>query len=139
MYFAYSSFTAVVNICCIVASIALIVAFWKNARDWERVVMALFFMLFTVFQPLILYINSVQLLKGKAEELELSFDDSGMLVKVGESSEKLSWSDIKGFSVKPTVVILTTGGGRGYILNNRVLGGTRRDFVAFVRERMEQK
>ena len=138
MYYAYASYTSIVNVCCIAGSLALIISLWKTALDWQRGAMLLFFLLFTVFQPLLLYYSSAQMLKGNTEELTLSFGDEGVLVETEHEKEMLMWSDFKGMTEKPTLVMLHTESGRGYILTNRILEKKRKEFAEFVREKLKE-
>ncbi len=135
MYYAYASYLATVNIICIFASIVLIIAFWKNAEPWVRLILLLFLSLFTVIQPLFIYHDCKKQLKGRDDEIQLSFRDDGFTIRAQGKSETHPYSDIISFTVRPTLVIIYTGNNQGYILTNRVLGGTRKDFIKFVKEK----
>ena len=141
MYYAYASYLAVVNLVCIFAAVVLIIVFWKTAVPWVQLVMILFLSLFTVIQPTFIYFDCKRQLKEKQEnegtdsELDLTFNDEGLTIRTQGKSEKHPWKDIISFTVRPTLVIVYTGNNQGYILTNRVLGKTRKDFIAFVRNR----
>ncbi|MBQ9437091.1 MAG: YcxB family protein [Lachnospiraceae bacterium] len=135
MYYAYASYLAVVNIICIASSIALIIALWRTAPGWLRTGMLLFLSLFTVVQPLFLYLHSRAMVKGKTEELELRFHENGLEIKADGAVEHHPWKDILSVSVKPTLLVVYTGENRGYILTNRVLGASRKDLLSFIREK----
>ena len=134
MYYAYASYLAVVNIICIVAAVVLIITLWKTAADWFRVAMLIFLSLFTVVQPLVIYLNARKQVKGNEEEMELDFSDNGLKIDSRGKTETHGWNEIVSFTVKPTLVIVYTGQSHGYILTNRILGESRKDFIAFVRE-----
>ncbi|HAG69452.1 MAG TPA: hypothetical protein DCL38_05710 [Lachnospiraceae bacterium] len=138
MYYAYASYLATVNIVCIFASIVLMIVFWKNAEPWVRLVMLLFFSLFTVLQPAYIYFDCRKQLKGRDEELELTFNEKGLVIRIGDKLEKHPFRDIAGFNVRPTLVIVYTGNNQGYILTNRVLKDTRRDFIEFMRRNLKR-
>ena len=133
MYYAYGSYTAVVNIICIISAVVMIATLWSGAAYWFRVAMILFLSLFTVIQPLVIYLMARNQLKGAGDELELLFNDKGIRVSQGGKSEEVLWRDVVGVSVKPTLAVIYTGDGQGYILTNRVLGKSRKDFLAFVK------
>ncbi len=134
MYYAYASYTAVVNIVCIVSSIALIIALWRTSAPWFRVIMLIFLSLFTVIQPLFIYLSAKSQVKGEQDEMELLFNKKGMDITVGDKHENHPWKDIISVTVKPTLVIIYTDTSHGYILTNRVLGETRKDFIGFVKD-----
>ena len=135
MYYAYASYLAMVNIVAIFASIALLIAFWKNGAPWVRLVLLLFLSLFTVIQPLYIYYDCKRQLGNRGElELTLTFNGDGLTILTGGKREKHPWKDIINVSVKPTLVVIYTGQSQGYILTNRVLGETRGDFLALLRE-----
>ena len=134
MYYAYTSYLAAVNLVCIFASIVLIVTQWENAGGVFRAIMLVFLSLFLVIQPLVLYINAVAQAKGHQEEIELVFAEAGLTIRIGEKTEKHPWSKLTSLAIKPTLVIVYIGAGSGYILTNRVLKDTRKEFISFVKE-----
>ncbi len=136
MYYAYASYTAVVNIICIVSSIALITALWRQSASWLRILMLLFLSLFTVIQPLLIYSSCKKQIKDSKEgdeEMELLFNDKGLTITRDEKEEKHPWKDIVAITRRPTLVIVYTGNNRGYILTNRILKETREDFLSFLK------
>ena len=145
MYYAYASYLAVVNIVCIFASIVLIIAFWKESVPWVRLVMLVFLSMFTVIQPAFIYLDCRRQVKelekqggdGPGLDLRLTFNEEGLVIRTMGKYEKHPWKDIISFTVRPTLVIVYTGNNQGYILSNRVLGETRKAFIAFVREKRQ--
>jgi len=138
MYYAYASYTAIVNIVCIISSIVLIFALWKTSGFWFRFFMLIFLSLFTVIQPLVIYISSLKQAKAMQDEMELVFNDRGLDITVGSKHERHPWKDILSMTVRPTLVIVYTDANHGYILTNRVLQETRNEFIRFVREKRTQ-
>ena len=135
MYYAYASYLATVNIICIFASIVLIAAFWKSSEPWVRLILLLFLSLFTVIQPLFIYHDCKKQLKGKDNEITLSFKNEGFTIHTQGKSEKHPYSDIVSFTVRPTLIIIYSGNNQGYILTNSVLGATRKNFIEFIRNK----
>ncbi|MCR4908186.1 MAG: YcxB family protein [Lachnospiraceae bacterium] len=136
MYYSYSSYLAVVNLTCIVSSVALIIATWNTSAPWFKVVMAIFFSLFTVIQPLVIYLSSRAQLKENAPELTLTFTEEGIDIREGGRFEHRLWKEVVSFTVKPTLVIVYTDGSHGYILTNRVLGENRKEFIKDVKSKL---
>ncbi len=134
MYYAYASYTGIVNIICIVASVILIVTMWETAAGWFRVLMLFFLSLFTIIQPLVIYSASKKQAADNTDEIEIVFNNSGIEVSIADKNESYPWKDVISVVIKPTLVIIYTGTNRGYILTNSVLNKTRKAFLEFVDE-----
>ena len=135
MYYTYSSYLAIINIICILSSIALIYALWATAPWWLRIMLLVFLSLFTVIQPLGVYLRSKKSLKDNHDHLALCFNEQGIEVSVGEQKEFKNWAQIQGIVMKPTLVVIYTDKNHGYILTNRILKDTKKAFRAFLKER----
>lgn len=138
MYYAYSSYLCIINIICILSSIVLIIKLWANSPAWFRVVLILFLSLFTVIQPLSIYLRSVKQLKKNNDELMLTFSDSGIDVFVDQNSEHKTWNQIISIIIKPTLIVIYTDREHGYILTNRVLKNTRKDFIKLIKGKRQR-
>ncbi len=139
LYYAWSSYLAVVNICMIAAAVALIVVYWAGA-DWHlRLLMLIFLSLFTVIQPLYLFFTSRRAMKGKEKELTLVFSNRGLHISSEGREEALKWEDVAGWVKKPTLIIVYSAKGGGYILTNRVLKESRNELIALLEKKLNQK
>lgn len=138
MYYAYSSYMGVVNVVCIIAAITLIISRWSVSSDFLRTVMVLFLLLFTVIQPLAILSRARSSLKGSPHKLELTFSQAGITIASEGRKEDKKWKDVKGIVLKPTIMIIYTEDGAGYILRNSVLKETRRPLYDFVREMLDK-
>jgi len=133
MYYTYSSYLCIVNIICIVSSVALLYSLWGTSPWWLRIMLLLFLSLFTVIQPTGVYLRSKKALKDHSDELQLSFGEQGITVIVGDQKEFKSWSQMCGILLKPTLVVIYTDKNHGYILTNRILKDTKKQFRAFIK------
>ena len=138
MYYAYSSYLCIINIICILSSIVLIIKLWANSPTWFRVVLIIFLSLFTVIQPLSIYLRSVKQLKKNNDELMLTFSDSGIDVFVDKNSVHKTWNQIISIIIKPTLIVIYTDREHGYILTNRVLKNTRKDFIKLIKGKRQR-
>ncbi len=138
MYYAYSSYLAIINIVCIVSSVALLIKLWPTSPGWFRVFLLLFLSLFTVIQPLLVFVRAKATLNGNYPELELTFEDDGMTIITGGQSEHRRWDQIRGCVSKPSIVIVYMADGNGYILRNSVLRDTKRELVSFIRQKLQE-
>ncbi len=138
MYYAYSSYLAVINLVCILSSVVLLIQLWGTSPVWFRAFLILFLLLFTVIQPLLVWVRSKHSLSGNYPELELEFSEKGILITADNERQEKQWKQVFAVLKKPTIVIVYMEDGKGYILRNRVLGETKREFVAFARQKIRE-
>lgn len=132
MYYIYGSMVGLCNLIFTAAMIVLTVRFWMEVSSVVRLLLLLACGLFTVFQPLYVYLKSKEKIRAMQPELEIGFDDKGIYVKSGEETDQLPWKRIKRVSKKPGMIILFADTVHGYVLNNRVLGKEKEAFYAYV-------
>ncbi len=139
MYYAYSSYMGVVNLVFIISSAVLIVSRWKDASFFFRTVMLLMLLMFTVIQPLIIWLRASASLGGVFPEIELSFSKEGIIIAANGQRQLRTWDKVRGIVKKPTLIVIYISDGNGYILRNSVLGNTRDDLYGFVNEMLENR
>ena len=138
MYYTYSSYLAVINVCCIVSSIVLLIKLWGTAPGWLKAFLILFLLLFTVIQPLMVYVKSKNSLDGNLSEISLEFFDTEIIIKADGKTQTKYYRNIKGIVKKPTIIVIYMEDGNGYILNNRVTGSDKKAFFNFVKDKITQ-
>ena len=138
MYYSYSSFMGVVNIVFIISAVVLIFSRWSTSSDLFRAIMAILLLMFTVIQPVSIWIRCRALLGGKDKTLSLTVEDAGIDVTADGKSEHITWNRVKGAIKKPTLVIIYSGDGAGYILTNGVLKETKKELYDFVQEKIKE-
>ena len=135
MYYTYSSYLSIINVICIVSSIALLYSLWATAPWWLRIMLLLFLSLFTVIQPLGVYRRAKKVLKENTDTLQLTLNDHGIEIFVDDRKEFKNWNQIQGIVLKPTLVAIYTDKNHGYILTNRILKDSKKQFRAFIKEK----
>ena len=135
MYYTYSSYLAIINVIFIVSSAALLYALWGNAPWWIRILLLLFLSLFTVIQPTGVYLRAKKSLKDNHDTLQLSLNEQGIEVVVGDQKEFKNWAQVQGIVLKPTLVAIYTDKNHGYILTDRILKDSKKEFRAFIKTR----
>ncbi|MCR5409879.1 MAG: YcxB family protein [Lachnospiraceae bacterium] len=138
MYYAYSSYLAVINIVCIISSIVLIISLWETSPAWFQGFLILFLMLFTVIQPVAVYLRSKSQLAGKYPELTLIFDEKGISITADGEHQDKKWDDVLGIVKKPTILVLYMNDGKGYILRNSVLKDSKKEFYEFALKKISE-
>lgn len=139
MYYTYSSYLAVINVIFIVSSAALLYALWGTSPWWLRILLLLFLSLFTVIQPAGIYLRAKKSLKDHDETLQLTLNDQGIEVVVGDQKEFKNWSQVQGIVLKPTLAAIYTDKNHGYILTNRILNDSKKQFRAFLKTKMKAR
>ncbi len=133
MYYTYSSYLAIINIIFIVSSALLLIRLWATSPWWLRLLLIFFFALFTVIQPVSVYLRAGKMLKDKKETLKLTFTEAGIEVVADGQTQFKNWNQLQGVVFKPTLVAIYTDKNHGYILTNRILKSTKKEFRAFVK------
>lgn len=95
----------------------------------------LFLSLFTVIQPVGVYRRAKKVLNENTDTLQLTLNDQGIEIIVGDRKEFKNWNQIQGIVLKPTLVAVYTDKNHGYILTNRILKDSKKEFRAFVKEK----
>lgn len=134
MYYAWSSYLAVINLVCIGAAIALIVSCWQEAGFLFRCAMIVFLCMFPAIQPTVVWFKARRQLSRNVGEIELYFNRSGLTITAEGKQIFRNWGQIKRVVVKPTLAVVYVDDVHGYILSNRVLGDTREKFLSFVKK-----
>lgn len=134
MYYAYSSYLAVINVICIISSIALLVRFYATAEWLGCTLMIIFFLMFTCIQPLGIYSRAKSQLEGNEKDISLEFNQGGMCIMCDGKKQTKHWHEIKSVLIKPTLVAIYVDRAEGYILTNRILKKDRGAFIKYVNE-----
>ena len=93
--------------------------------------------LFTILQPLGIWQKARKQAAAITEDTQISFDDLGVHVKMGEARSDMKWSQIRRVSKKPTMLVLFSDTTHGYVLTNRVVGADREALYAYITARMK--
>lgn len=139
MYRTYHSIAGVCNIVFTVALILLSVKFWNQADDLFQILMLIGCLLFTVIQPVEIYLRAKKQLSALPADMELTFDEQGMQVSVGRQKEKLHWSKVRSVVTESNMVIVFSDAAHGYMLTNRMLGEKKAPFLAFMQSQIEDR
>lgn len=139
MIHQYTSMIGVVNVVFTVSMAVLLVSSIKNTW-WVLLVLVVIAMLyFPVIQPIIIYFRSKKNAEKIVHETELSFTENEIYITVGDEHQTLTWKDIPGMKELPGLLILYTGRGHGLVIPDKSMGNSRRDFIKFVREKLQKK
>ncbi len=132
----YSSPTGMCNIVFFAAAVMLTVRFYGEAGDIGKGLLIMLCLLIPVVQPIGVFLRARRLAGMVPKDMTIETEKNGLMVRVGEMSELVSYSRIKKVIDMRDCVILSLGGQSGYFLFNRVLGDRRKDFLDFIKEQM---
>ena len=128
----YRSLAGMVNIVFTVAMVFLMIRYFGSVSDGLRGFMLFGLLLFPVIQPLCIYGMSVKQLEDMPKDMELTFNDSGVLVETQGKSETLRWSRISNAIKRNNMIIVMSDENHGYMLTNRVLGDEKESFFEYL-------
>lgn len=132
MYGTYGSMVGVSNIIFTVAMVLLAGKFWSDANSFMKILLIIAISLFTVIQPIAVYIRAKRQVATVPQDMEFSLDDKGIHIKTSNKNSDLKWSTIKGVTKKPSMIIIFTTKKHGFIISNKMLGKEKEDFYNYV-------
>ena len=137
MYYIYGSLAGLCNIIFTVAAFALGFSRWDQAQGIVRCLMVLGCCLFTVIQPLMIYAKAKKQAAGITQDTQVSIDDNGLYIRVGDDTSQLPWTSVKRISRKPAMIIIFSDTTHGFIFTNRVLGNEKEEFYRYASSKVE--
>ena len=133
MYYIYGSLAGLFT----VAAFALGFSRWDQAQGIVRCLIVLGCCLFTVIQPLMIYAKAKKQAAGIAQDTQVSIDDNGLYIRVGDDTSQLPWKSVKRISRKPAMIIIFSDTTHGFIFTNRVLGNEKEEFYRYASSKVE--
>ena len=137
MYYIYGSLAGLCNIIFTVAAFALGFSRWDQAHGIVRCLIVLGCCLFTVIQPLMIYAKAKKQAAGITQDTQVSIDDNGLYIRVGDDTSQLPWKSVKRLSRKPAMIIIFSDTTHGFIFTNRVLGNEKEEFYRYASSKVE--
>ncbi len=132
MYYTYGSIVGMCNIIFTVAMILLAVKFWGDINTVVRILLVLACCLFTVVQPLVIYLRARKQVSTLPTDMAIVFDDAGVHVETGNQISHLKWKAIKRVAKKPTMIVVFSTTTHGFLLTNKALGDQKEEFYAYL-------
>ena len=137
MYYIYGSLAGLCNIIFTVAAFALGFSRWDQAQGLMRCLIVLGCCLFTVIQPLMIYVNAKKQTAGITQDTQVTIDDNGLHIRVGNDTSDLPWNSVKRISRKPAMIIVFSDTTHGFVFTNRVLGNEKEEFYRYAASKVE--
>ena len=137
MYYIYGSLAGLCNIIFTVAAFALGFSRWDQAQGLMRCLIVLGCCLFTVIQPLMIYVKAKKQTAGITQDTQVTIDDNGLHIRVGNDTSDLPWNSVKRISRKPAMIIVFSDTTNGFVFTNRVLGNEKEEFYRYAASKVE--
>ena len=137
MYYIYGSLAGLCNIIFTVAAFALGFSRWDQAQGLMRCLIVLGCCLFTVIQPLMIYVKAKKQTAGITQDPQVTIDDNGLHIRVGNDTSDLPWNSVKRISRKPAMIIVFSDTTHGFVFTNRVLGNEKEEFYRYAASKVE--
>ena len=132
MYGTYGSMIGVCNIIFTAAMLLLAAKIWGDINSFIKILLIVGISLFTVIQPLAVYIRAKRQIATVPQDMEIGFDDNGIHVKTSNKYSDLKWSTVKGVTKKSSMIIIFTTAKHGFIISNKMLEKQKDDFYDYV-------
>lgn len=139
MYGTYGTILGMTNVVFTIAMILLAVRFFSSVHIVLKCLLIVAICLFTVIQPVLVYLRARKQVKNMPGEVTLGFDDQGMHVSLGDKNSDIEWSAVRGITKKPTLLVVFSSARHGYVLNNKVLGEHKEAFYNYFSSKIEKK
>ena len=137
MYYIYGSLAGLCNIIFTVAAFALGFSRWDQAQGLMRWLIVVGCCLFTVIQPLMIYVKAKKQTAGITQDTQVTIDDNGLHIRVGNDTSDLPWNSVKRISRKPAMIIVFSDTTHGFVFTNRVLGNEKEEFYRYAASKVE--
>lgn len=135
MYHANAGMLGIVNLLFTLAALFLIVTRWSTLTTPYRALLVVCALMFTVWQPLLLYNKARKQAKSSAvrDPMMLTFGEEGLRVEQGEQEALFAWDQMGRLDRMPTMVILYMDRVHAYLLPKSVMGAQEEEFYEMVR------
>lgn len=136
MYHANAGMLGIVNLLFTLAALFLIVTRWGMLTTPYRALLVVCALMFTVWQPLLLYHKARKQAKATAvkEPMLLVFGEEGLKVEQNGQEALFAWDQMGRLDKMPTMVILYMDRVHAYLLPKSVMGNREEEFYEMVRE-----
>ena len=123
----YRNWTAIVSIVFTLSILALAIARWNATNGLGKAILIILLLVFPLFQPLFIYMTSIRDAQAVQVDTTLSFDTTGMEIKVQKHVQRILWKsfvpDEKGGGMaigRKSMLVVVPDQVHAYLLPNRV-------------------
>lgn len=138
MYHSYQGLQGLFHVIFSAAAVLLLITTWSADSIPYRVLLIVCALMFTVWQPGILYLKAIRQAKTPMikNTTTLSFDDEGILVSQAEERLVVLWENIEKVERKKDMMILYMDRVHAYLLPDSVMGEKRAAIRGLIKEKL---
>ncbi len=119
----YKSLRGILSIFFSVASAVGLILYWNQLTNWQKILMLIFALTFTVIVPVEYYFRSKrQVKKNFAAPLIYEFNDNGIKIRQNDATARNEWSDIMKVIATKNLVVIYLSPIRAFILPKKNIG-----------------
>lgn len=138
MYHSYKGFSGAFNVIFSAAAVFLLATTWSRDTVFYRALLVVCALMFTVWQPALLYVKAVRQAKTPAirTPLTLSFDEKGIKAAQGTESLELEWEKISRAERGFGMLMIYMDRVHAYLLPDSVIGEKRAVLCELIKEKL---
>ncbi len=138
MYHSYRGLQGIFNIIFSVAALFLLAATWSSNSVPYRILLVICALMFTVWQPAILYLKAARQAKKPIirTPMTLSFGQEEILVSQGKDNLKISWENIGRVDRFRDMLIIYMDRVHAYLLPDSVTGENKEALRGLLKEKL---
>ncbi len=138
MYHSYRGLQGLFNIIFSVAAVFLLITTWNSNSASYRVLLIVCALMFTVWQPGILYLKALKQAKNPAIQnaMTLTFDENGIMVSQGEEILEIKWENIGKVDRMKDMMIVYMDRVHAYLLPDSVTGEKKTAIRGLIKEKL---
>ncbi len=141
MYHANKGYLGFFNVLFTLAALFLLFFQGEQMNLTQRFLLVVCALLFTVWQPMLLWIKAGRQAaqKGMKEPVNMIFSDGGIRVEQGEESLELAWEDVRRVKRIPGELIIYTDRIHAYLLPDASVGDRREELAELLRAKLPKE
>ena len=141
MYHSNRGFTGIFNVIFTVGALFLLCRNWSTATTSYKLVLFLCILMFTVWQPGLLYRKAKIQAKSPmiAVPMDLTFSTKGVGVAQGDQSSELTWDRIARADRAPGMIILYMDKIHAYLIPASAMNGQEQALLTLLREHLPKE
>lgn len=141
MYHAYQGMSGIFAAIFTIAAVILILVRWSVLVDFQKILLVVCLLLFTVWQPGMLYVKARKQAKTPFMQspMHLTFGEEGLLVQQGEQEISFTWEQIGRVDRKKTMAIVYMDRVHAYLLPDSVMGQEKEAFYDLMKANLPKE
>lgn len=136
MYHGYFGMSGIFAVIFTLASLFLMISRWSTLDDFQKVLLVICLLIFTVWQPLLLYHKALRQSKRDVMKIpmDLFFSEEGLLVRQSGQEVRFTWDQIGRIDRMPTMAIIYMDRIHAYLLPHAVLSADQEAFYEMAKK-----